>query len=105
MEALAVQQLPQPVSVAVKVAGLPTIEEPEAVAVSELVPRAGPSLQLTTAATPLAFVVTLLVPPRPMLPPPEATANVTGTFATGFPLLSVTSTAGGTATVVLTAAC
>src|SRR5882724_13167055 len=80
MEALVVQQLVQPV--AVNVAGLPAIPEPEAVAVTVLVPGRGPSVQLPTVATPLVFVVVL---PPVTLPPPEATAKVTETFETGFP--------------------
>ena len=68
--------------VAMNVAGFPSIPEPEAVAVSVLLPAAGPSLQLPTVAMPLAFVVAL---PPVTFPPPEATANVTPRPGTGFP--------------------
>ena len=54
-----------------------------AVAVSVFVPVSWPSVQPPIAAIPLLLVVTGLVPVR--LPPPETTANVTVTPATGLP--------------------
>ena len=83
------------VPVAVKVSGLPV--SPVEVAVRVLVPAVGPSVQLPTVARPLAFVVRAF---PVMLPPPDATAKVTLTLATGFPLASVTSTEGSTGNVV-----
>src|SRR5436309_12852211 len=87
--ALVLQELG--VAVAVNVTGLPAIPVPAAVAVSVFTPTLGPSIQLPTAAIPLVLV-SWLAPV--MLPPPEATVNVTATFGTGFPLASCTSTAG-----------
>jgi hypothetical protein len=55
--ALLFQQPLQPVAVAVNVTGFPAIPKLEAVAVSVLLPNAGPTLQLPTVATPLGFVV------------------------------------------------
>src|SRR2546428_833098 len=69
------------VAVAVKVTGLPA--SPGAVAVSVFGPATVPSIQLPGPASPLPVVVTGLGPVR--LPPPEATANVTLTPATGLP--------------------
>src|SRR5213078_1596815 len=51
-----------------------------------------------TAATPLTFVVTGVV--GLTVPPPDATANVTLTPATGFPFASRTITEGATGTAV-----
>src|SRR5438552_4739774 len=84
------------VPVAVNVTGLPA--SPVAVAVSEFGPAVGPNVHDVTAAIPLAFVVTGVV--RLTVPPPEATANVTLTPATGLPFASCTITEGGVATVV-----
>jgi len=81
--------------VAVKVTGLPV--SPVAVAVRVFVPAVIPSVQLPSVAIPLAVVVWF----GPVtLPPPDASANVTATPATGLPLASRTITAGGTATAV-----
>src|SRR5262245_2014711 len=66
------------VPVAVKLSGLPA--NVPAVAVSELRPAVVPSVQLPTAATPAAFVVWVAPVTEP---PPDATANVTATPATG----------------------
>jgi hypothetical protein len=83
------------VPVAVNVTGLP-VSVPE-VAVRVFVPAALPSVQPPTVATPLALVVWL---PPPMLPPPDATANVTATPAIGLLFASVTMTAGAIGTGV-----
>src|SRR5688572_26659702 len=64
---------------AVNVAGLPA--RPLDVAVRVLVPALGPSVHDVTAAIPFAPVVTAVV--GSTVPPPDATANVTGTPATG----------------------
>jgi hypothetical protein len=53
-------------------------------------------------AIPLALVEGVLVPVT--LPPPEAMANVTITFGTGFPNASVTNAEGGVATALPTRA-
>jgi hypothetical protein len=87
------------VPVAVNVTGLP--ESDPLVAVSELLPRAVPSVQLPTVAIPAALVV---ADAPVMLPPPNATANVTATPFTGFPAASFTITLGGVATAVFTVA-
>jgi hypothetical protein len=84
------------VPVAVNVTGLP-LSVPD-VAVRVFVPAVGPKVQLVTAATPLAFVVTAVV--GLTVPPPEATAKVTGTPATGLLNASRTITPGGVATAV-----
>src|SRR5207249_863033 len=84
------------VPVAVKVTGLPV--SPLAVAVSEFGPTVGPSVHDVTAAIPFPPVVTGVV--GLTVPPPEATANVTLTPATGFPFASRTITDGSTATAV-----
>src|SRR5439155_1651068 len=84
------------VPVAVNVTGLPA--SPVAVAVSEFGPAVGPNVHDVTAAIPLAFVVTGVV--GLTVPPPEATANVTLTPATGLPFASRTITEAGVATVV-----
>jgi hypothetical protein len=86
--------------VAVKVTGLP-LSVPE-VAVSVFVPAVVPSVQLVTVAMPLLPVATPVV--GTTVPPPEATANVTLTFATGLLNASRTMTAGGVATAVPTVA-
>ncbi len=67
------------VPVAVKVTGLPV--SPVAVAVRVFVPAVVPRVQDVTAATPLALVVTGVV--GVTVPPPDATAKVTETPATG----------------------
>jgi hypothetical protein len=82
--------------VAVKVAGLPVMPVPVAVAVRLLAPATGPRVQDVTAATPFTSVAIGVV--GFTVPPPLATAKVTPTPATGFPSVSVTLTAGGTAT-------
>src|SRR5207247_1407413 len=61
-------------------------------------PAVGPSVHDVTAAIPLAFVVTGVAGVTE--PPPDATANVTPTPATGFPFASRTTTEGFTGTVV-----
>src|ERR1700739_5024574 len=86
--------------VAVNVTGLP-VRVPE-VAVRVLVPAVVPRVQLVTAAIPLAFVVTAVV--GFTVPPPDATANVTLTPATGLLDASRTITAGGVVTAVPTVA-
>src|SRR5712691_9483931 len=84
------------VPVAVKVTGLPV--SPDAVAVRVFTPALVPSVQDVTAASPPAVVVTGAV--GFTVPPPVATANVTATPETGFPLASVTITDGATGTAV-----
>src|SRR5207237_222284 len=83
------------VAVAVNVIGLPFT--PGEVAVSVFWPAAVPSVQLPTAAMPLALVVWLA---PVMLPLPVATAKVTATPGTGLPLASLTITEGGMGTAV-----
>src|SRR5437016_438659 len=83
------------VPVAVKVTGLPV--RPADVAVSVLAPAVVASVQLPTAAIPVASVVWL---GPVMVPFPGATANVTATPATGLPLASLTMTAGGIGTAL-----
>src|ERR1019366_548614 len=78
--------------VAENVSGLPM--SPALVAVRVLAPTAGPRVQLSTVAIPLALVVAGRVPE----PPPEATANVTLTPLTGLLLRSRTNALGATAT-------
>jgi hypothetical protein len=80
--------------VAVNVTGLPV--RPVDVAASVLLPAVVPIVQLPTVAIPLASVV--WVPPV-REPPPEATANVTLTPATGLLLTSFTITEGAVETV------
>src|SRR5205807_1334479 len=83
------------VPVAVNVTGLPA-SDPD-VAVNVLAPAVALSVQLPTAATPLALVLWL----APVIVPfPGATANVTATCATGFPFASFTITDGGVLTAV-----
>src|SRR5207245_5150789 len=86
--------------VAVNVTGLPV--RPVAVAVNVFGPAAVPSVQDVTAAIPLAFVSTAVV--GLTVPPPVATAKVTATPATAFPLASFTITDGGMSTAVPTVA-
>src|SRR5205823_14945027 len=93
---IAIELAAPAVPVAAKVTGLPA--RPVAVAVSEFGPAVGPSVHDVTAATPLAFVVTGAV--GLTVPPPDATANVTLTPATGFPFASRTITEGATGTAV-----
>ncbi|MBK6422321.1 MAG: hypothetical protein IPF77_08915 [Gemmatimonadetes bacterium] len=84
------------VAVMVTGASVPTV------AVRVLAPTCVPSVQLPTAATPLASVVST----APVsAPPPEATANVTWIPGTPRPFLSRTWTEGATATAVATGAC
>jgi hypothetical protein len=84
------------VPVAVKVTGLP-LSVPD-VAVSVFVPAVVPSVQFVVVAMPLLPVVTAVVGTTE--PPPEATANVTLTFATGLLKASRTMAAGGVATAL-----
>src|SRR5439155_778625 len=84
------------VPVAVKVTGLPV--SPVDVAVSEFGPAMGPKVHEVTSAIPLAFVVTGVVGVTE--PPPDATANVTVTPATGLPFASCAITDGFTSTAV-----
>jgi hypothetical protein len=86
-------------AVALKVSALPA--SPVTVAVSVLGPVAAPSVQLPTVAIPSLPV--LGVAPV-MLPPPEATANVTVTPDTAFPFALITLTAGLVVTALPTAA-
>src|SRR6185295_10800226 len=89
------------VAVAVKVTGLPLTPSTPTVADRVLVPTVPPRVQLPTVSMPSAPVVAA----APLTsPPPEATANVTGTSATGVPPASRTTTAGLTATAVPAAA-
>ena len=74
------------VPVAVKV----SVTRLDPVAVTVLLPGLGPSVKVTSAS-PLALVFTLTWD-APMLPPPEATRNVTWTPATGRPAASTTRT-------------
>src|SRR5205823_2973937 len=83
------------VPVAVNVSGLP--ESDPDVAVSVLLPAVALSVQLPTVAMPLPLVVWL---PPVIVPFPGATANVTATRVTGFPLASFTITDGGVLTAV-----
>src|SRR5207253_1483085 len=87
------------VPVAVNVTGLPFT--PGAVAVNVFAPAVVPSVQLPTAAMPLALVVWLA---PVMLPLPGPTANVTETPCTGLPFASFTITAGAVATALFTVA-
>src|SRR5882762_8974868 len=80
------------VPVAVNVTGLPLMPLPAAVAVRVFGPAVVASVQLPTVAMPLASVVGLAAVRSPL---PGATANVTATPATGFPLASRTITDGG----------
>ncbi len=73
-----------------------TVVSPVADAVRVFAPAIDPSCQLVTAATPAAPVAMGVV--GLTVPPPEATANVTATPATGLPNWSVTFAAGGIAT-------
>src|SRR5260370_22535400 len=79
------------VPVAVNVTGLP-VRVPE-VAVRVFVPAAGPRVQETAVAMPLALVDTGVV--GFTVPPPAVTAKVTATFATGLLFASRTITDGG----------
>src|SRR5437868_3938517 len=83
------------VPVAVKVTGLPESDPELAVRVFE--PAVAPNVQLPTVAMPLPLVVWL---PPVIVPFPGATANVTATPVTGFPLPSFTITEGGEPTAV-----
>src|SRR5205807_591020 len=84
-----------PATLAVIVNGLPV--NPGAVAVSVFGPAVVPSIQLPTAAMPVASVAGL----APVtLPLPVPGTNVTATPATGLLLASRTITDGGTATAV-----
>jgi hypothetical protein len=82
--------------VAVNVTGLP-VRLPD-VAVRVFVPATVPRVQEVRAALPVLPVVTGLV--GVTLPPPAVTVNVTATPATGLPLASFTTTAGGEPTAL-----
>ena len=85
------------VPVAENVSGEP--ESVPLVAVRVFGPAMGPSVHDPTVAMPAVVVVAL----APVIdPPPDATANVTATPATGLPLTSVTFTDGGGDTSVPT---
>jgi hypothetical protein len=86
------------VPVAVKVTGLPV--RPVDVAVRVFAPAVVPSVQDVTAAIPPALVVAGVV--GLTVPPPDATAKVTATPATGLLNWSRTITEGGVATAVPT---
>ena len=86
------------VPVALKVTGLPV--RPAAVAVTLLAPAVPPRVHDVSAATPLAFVLTLPPLAGTVLPPPLATVKVTDTPLTGLPPASVTRTLGGAPTAV-----
>src|SRR5881396_2383946 len=86
------------VAVAVNVTGLPVPRE----AVSVLLPAVVPSVQAVVAAIPLASVDTAVT--GLTVPPPDVTANVTATPATGLLNWSRMSTAGGVAIAVPTVA-
>src|SRR6266516_2759826 len=75
----AIELAPPAVPLAVNVTGLPA--RPVDVAVNVFSPAVVPRVQDVAAAIPLAFVVTGLA--GLTLPPPDATANVTATPATG----------------------
>jgi hypothetical protein len=79
------------VAVAVNVTG----GKPATVAVIVFTPADGPSVQLPTVATPLAFVVAAAPVSEP---PPPVTANVTATDASAFPASAITVTPGRTDT-------
>jgi len=83
------------VPVAVKVSGEP-VRDP-LVAVSVFVPAVVPRIQLPTVATPLESVVAVA---PVIVPPPDATANVTLTPLTGASVESVTITLGSMVTAV-----
>src|SRR5205807_8065836 len=96
---IAIWVAPLAVPLARNVTGLPC-SVPD-VAVSVFGPAVVPSVQLVTAATPLALVVWA----APVMPPPPVPgAKVTATPATGLLKASRTITAGGTATAVPTVA-
>jgi hypothetical protein len=84
------------VPVAVNVTGLPV--SPLDVAVRLFGPAVGPSVHDVTVAIPLVPVVTGVV--GTTVPPPDATANVTATPATGLPFASCTITDGSIGTAV-----
>jgi hypothetical protein len=88
------------VPVAVKVTGEP-LNVP-LVAVSVFAPAVVPSVQAGLVAMPAPSVVA--VPLEPKMPEPVATAKVTDTPLTAFPLASVTFTDGAVATAVPTVA-
>src|SRR5439155_914737 len=93
---MAIELAAPAVPVAVKVTGLP-VSVPD-VAVRVFGPAVGPRVHDVTAAIPFAFVGTGVV--GLTVPPPEATAKVTLTPATGLPFASRTVTAGATSTAV-----
>src|SRR5882762_3382691 len=84
--------------VAVKVTGLPVTLSPFTVAVMVFAPTFGPRSHPPTIATP-PLDVSAVVGPE-MLPPPDATANVTDTPGTRFWNASRTVTAGAMGTAV-----
>ena len=91
---------PPAVPVAVKITGLPL--SPFEVAVRVFMPVVVPRVHEVTVAMPLALVATAVV--GTTAPPPETTANVTETPATGLPNWSRTTTDGSVATAVPTVA-
>ncbi len=68
------------------------------VALSVCAPGVSPSVQVGTAAAPVEFVNCSALPP--IEPPPDVTANVTATPATGFAYWSRSRTAGDTGSAV-----
>ena len=80
-------------AVALMVSG--ELASPVLVATMVFVPAVAPSVHAPTVATPCAFVVCV----APVtVPPPDVTAKLTSTPATGLLLASFTTTLGGTAT-------
>src|SRR5437879_1799454 len=95
IEALVVQQLPEPV--ALKASGLPL--SPTAVPWRVFVPGAEPRVQLTAADPGSRLAVPVLVrvvtEPTPSIdPPPPVMVNVTATVGTPLPFASSTCTVG-----------
>jgi hypothetical protein len=88
---------PGPVAVAVNSTGVSV----STVAVSVLMPTAGPIVQESTRAMPAESVSRVA---GVAAPPPCVTVKLTSTSATGLPCVSVTLTAGATATAVPTTA-
>src|SRR6266498_1935159 len=99
-ERLVIDAAAPTVALAVNITGLPA--SPGAVAVRVFAPAVGPRVHDPTAAMPSAPVTSGVVGSTD--PSPDATAKVTDTPATGFPLASFTITAGGIATAVPAAA-
>src|SRR5690606_25292746 len=89
-------------AVAVAVNGTGDPVSPALVALSVFAPAVVPSVHAGAVAMPAASVTT--VPLSPSEPPPDATAKVTLTPATGLPLMSLTNTDGAVDTAVFTTA-